>query len=331
MPANLPPQYYAARKRFELSKDPEEKLEILQEMLSIMPKHKGTDKLQAEVRSKIAAFRKEVQKSRSKRKRYDGYHIVRQGAAQIALVGAPNVGKSSLLANLTNAVPDIASYPFTTTVPLVGMMPFEDINIQLIDTPPVSADFIDKFLPDMLKNVDLILLVIDIGSDDVLEQMETTIEKLSENKVNLTGEEIHDQDGQVFKKTLVAANKTDMPESKDRLEILNEFYSGRFTMIPVSAQERSGLDSLKKEIYDALGIIRVYTKSVGKKADLTDPVILKAGSTVLEAAAVIHKEFSENLRFAKIWGSGNNKYDGQRVSRDHTLGDRNIVEFHISE
>ena len=330
MPANLPPQYYSAKKRYELAKDIDEKIAILTEMQIIMPKHKGTNKLRAEIRSRLAGLRKEAQKPSGKRKRY-GYHIPKQGAAQLALIGGPNVGKSSLLVGLTNADAEVAPYPFTTGKPVVGMMPFEDISLQLIDTPPITSEYIDQFLPDLLRRVDLILLVADIGSDDALDQVEAVIEKMAESRIKLVADETQNGGEHICKRTVIAANKEDLPESQDRLAILEEFYCERFPIITVSAEEESKLESLKKQLYDALGVIRIYTKSVGKKADLTDPVIIKRGGTVLEAAAEIHKEFFENLVFARIWGHGQNKYDGQRVSRDHPLEDRNILEFHISE
>ena len=330
MPANLPPQYYSAKKRFELAKDIDEKIDILKEMQAIMPKHKGTDKLRAEIRSRLANLSKEAQKRPAKRKRY-GYNIPRQGAAQIALIGAPNVGKSRLVVGLTNAETEVAPYPFTTGKPVIGMMPFEDISFQLIDTPPIAGDYMDQFLPDLLRRVDLILLVTDIGSDDALDQIEAVIAKLADSRIKLTADETQNGDEYICKRTIMIANKEDLPESQERLGILKEFYSERFPIIVVSAEAADKLDSLKKHIYDALGIIRVYTKSMGKKADLTDPVIIRHGGTVLEAAAEIHKEFFENLKFARIWGDGKNKYNGQRVSRDHPLEDGNILEFHISE
>jgi len=327
----LPPQYYAAKKRFEASSDIEEKIEILKEMQAVMPKHKGTDKLRAEVRSRLASLRKEAQRIPAKRKRHDGYDIVKQGAAQIALIGAPNVGKSTIVASLTNADTQVASYPFTTGKPVIGMMSFEDINIQLIDTPPISADFIDKFLPELLRRVDFVLLIADIGSDNVLDQVETVMAKLAESRIKLTADKTQNEDEYIYKRAFILANKDDLEGSQERLDILKEFYSQSFSIVPISAGSGNGPESLRKKIYDALGIIRVYTKSVGKKADLTDPVILERGSTVIEAAAEIHKEFFENLKFAKIWGEGQNKYDGQRVSRDHPLEDGNILEFHISD
>lgn len=331
MPANLPPQYIALKRQFELSRDNDEKIELLEEMIAIMPKHKGTNKLLGEVRSKLATLRKEAQTKPAKQKRHDDYRITRQGAAQVALIGFPNVGKSIIVASLTNAEPEIAPYPFTTSKPVVGMMPYEDIKIQLIDTPPISEDFMDSHLPELVRRADLIMLVVDIGSDDTLDQMEVVMKRLSESRVKLVAAEDQYEEGLISKKTVLIANKEDLEGSQERLEILKELYSQRFPIFTISAKLGKGLEDLKKQIFEALNIIRIYTKAVGKKADIIDPVILSHGSTVLDAAAEIHKEFFENLKFAKIWGDGKNVYNGQQVSRDHQLEDRNIVEFHIAD
>lgn len=331
MPANLPPQYIALKRQFELSRDTDEKIELLEEMISIMPKHKGTNKLLGEVRSKLARLRKEALSKPSKHKRHDGYNIVRQGAAQVVLIGFPNVGKSSILNSLTNAEAEVAPYPFTTGKPVIGMMPYEDISIQLIDTPPISEDFVDTHLPELVRRADLILLIADIGNDDALEQIEIVMPKLLESRIKLISGEDQYEDEYICKKTVLIANKEDMEGSQERLEILKELYSQRFPIFTISTETGKGLEDLKSQIFEILNIIRIYTKAVGKKADLIDPVILKRGSTVLDAAAEIHKEFFEKLKFAKIWGDGKNVYDGQQVSRDHELEDRNIVEFHIAD
>jgi ribosome-interacting GTPase 1 len=332
MPANLPPQYIALKRQFEVSRDIDEKIQLLEEMLAIMPKHKGTNKLLGENRSKLATLRKEaVQAKSSKRKRHDDYYITRQGAAQVVLIGFPNVGKSKIVASLTNAETEVAPYPFTTGKPIVGMMPYEDINIQLIDTPPISEDFMDTHLPELVRRADLVLLISDIGSDETLEQIEVVMTRLAESRIKLIATEDGYEDEFICKKTILIANKEDLEGSQERLDILKELYSQRFPIFIASAETGNGLEELKKQLFYALSIIRIYTKAVGKKADLAEPVILKHGSTVLDAAAEIHKEFFEKLKFAKIWGDGKNKYDGQQVSRDHPLEDKNIVEFHIAE
>lgn len=332
MPANLPPQYIALKRQFEISRDIDEKIELLEEMLAIMPKHKGTNKLLGENRSKLAALRKEAARSKSsKRRRHDDYHIPKQGAAQVIIIGFPNVGKSQILVRLTHAETEVAPYPFTTGKPVVGMMPYEDISIQLIDTSPISEDYIDPHLPELVRRAELILLIADIGSDETLEQIEVVTTKLAESRIKLIADEDSYDEEFICKKTILVANKEDLEGSKERLDILRELFSQKFPIFTISAETGRGLEELKRQIFQALKIIRIYTKAVGRKADLNDPVILKSGSTVLDAAAEIHKEFFENLKFAKIWGDGKNKYDGQQVSRDHPLEDGNIVEFHIAE
>lgn len=347
MPANLPPQYIEARTRFINSKDIEEKIEILQYMIAIIPKHKGTNKLIGELRSKLAHLRREAQSKPSKRKHYDAYHIVRQGAGQVVLLGFPNVGKSKLITRLTNADSKVAPFPFTTDRPVVGMMPYENINIQLIDTPPITNDYIAPQLLELIRRADIAMPIVDIGDDSALDQAESVISKLKEAKIKLTVREAEfdygdteelnfdtNFDGQpitedfIRKKAIMLANKSDLEGSQERLAILRELYSEEFPIVAISAEKDTSFDLLKSLIYEHLNIIRVYTKPIGKKADLTDPIVLHRGSTVVDAASEIHRDFAEKLKFAKIWGGINN---GQRVSRDHPLEDGNILEFHISE
>jgi len=330
MPANLPPQYIELRSQLEKARDAEDRAELLQEMISIIPKHKGTNKILGELRSKLAASRKQALEKPSKQKVYNPYRIPRQGAAQVVIIGFPNVGKSSLLTTLTNAHSQVADYPFTTLSPAVGMMPFENINIQMIDTPPVTDELFEQNLIDLIRRVDFVFLVVDAGSDDALEQVESIMTKLEESRIKLVAEQPEeDEDMQlVHKKAIIIANKSDLDGSQERIDMLNEFYSQELAISSLSVELDSDMDSFKKLIFDKLDIIRVYTKPIGKKPDMTDPVVLYHGSTVVDAAEEIHRDFAENLKFAKIWGG---EYIGQRVSRDHPLEDGNILEFHVPE
>ena len=326
MPANLPPQYYEAEQRYRLAQTDQEKLTILREMLAIMPKHKGTEKLQAELKSRISKLKKEMQKKRTTGKRAYGFHIPKQGAGQVVLVGAPNAGKSQILQRLTNVPVEIAPYPFTTRKPAVGMMNFEDIKIQLVDTPPITVEFVESYLPGIIRNADLILLVVNLGSDSVLEETEEVRQRLSQFKISLEVDE-EQGEGWVYKKTLMVGNKIDVEGADERLEILGELYGEKFPISCISAKEKRGLNELKKEIYKALDIIRVYTKQPGKPPDRDDPIVLKKGSTVIDAAAAIHKEFASKLKYARIWDG--DKLKGQRVERDGLLKEGDILEFHV--
>jgi ribosome-interacting GTPase 1 len=329
MPANLPPQYYEAEKRYRRARDPQEKLNILQEMFSIMPKHKGTDKLQADVKQRISRLKKEIQQKKKTSRRGDQFYVDKEGAAQVVLTGPANAGKSQILASLTNATPEVAAYPYSTVKPLCGMMPFENIQVQLVDTPPIGAEFMEPWLAGIIRNADLVALVVDLGSEAMMDHIEAVLQKLEGYKIILESEEgeLNPLDGIAHKKTIILANKSDTPPSETNLSILKESFGDRLPIFVLSAEEKVNVEELRRYIFDTLRILRVYTKTPGKKVDYEDPVIMKIGSTLLEAAKEIHKDFARNLKYARVWGEG--VFDGQMVQKDFVLKDGHVVEFHI--
>lgn len=328
MPANLPPQYHEAEKIYRSAKTPEEKVEALEAMLAIMPKHKGTDHLRAELRRRIAKHQEEAQRRPSAGRKGSSYNIRREGAGQIVLVGLPNAGKSRLVSILTEAAPEVADYPFTTKVPTPGMMKFENIQIQLVDMPPLTDREAKPWLSHLLRNADVLLVMIDLGEDSLM-QIDAILAELEGMKVRLFGMEAKDEllIGVALKKALIAGNKNDLNNAVENYKLVQSRYSDKLPVVSISAQKGTGLEEMKRIIYNMLDIIRVYTKSPGAKADLNEPVILKTGSTVEEAAASVHKDFLRNLKYAQVWGSG--KFDGQRVSRGYVLEDGDVIEFHI--
>jgi uncharacterized protein len=326
MPANLPPQYFEAEKRYRAAKDPEEKIDALQAMLAIMPRHKGTDKLHAGLRRKVAQLSQEAERKYATARR-TGFCIEKEGAGQVILVGPTNVGKSELLAAVTEASPEIAAYPFTTKTLLPGMMKFKDIQIQLVDTPPIGHRSVRILLSNVLRGADVIAIVVDLGVEPV-SQIETTVKNLSEVRiVPLADNGVEASQGSYQKKMLIIGNKNDLGNSNSNWRRLSSQYGALFPMISISARKETGLADLRGAIYTALGIVRVYTKAPGGKADLSEPVILKRGSSVRDAAESIHKDFRDKLKYAVVWGSG--KYAGQRVSKAHILQDGDIIEFHV--
>jgi ribosome-interacting GTPase 1 len=326
MPANLPPQYFEAEKRFRSAREPEEKIAALEAMLAIMPRHKGTDKLHAMLRQKIARFSQEAERKYATARRA-GFYISREGAGQVMLVGPASAGKSQLLATLTEAIPEIAEYPFTTKTPIPGMMKFEDIQIQLVDTPPIGRKEVRVLLANSLRNADIIAIVIDLSREPV-SQVEAALEGLREARIEpLTDDGTETTPGSYPRKMLIVGNKNDLAGSNENWQRLYSQYARLFPLVSVSAREGGGLEEFKRAIYQVLNIIRVYTKTPGSKADMTDPMVLEKGSTLEEAAESLHKDFYQNLKYAVVWGSG--KYDGQRVSKGHVLQDGDIVEFHI--
>ncbi|MDH4366633.1 MAG: TGS domain-containing protein [Dehalococcoidia bacterium] len=326
MPANLPPQYFEAEKRLRAAREPEEKVAALEEMLAIMPHHKGTDRLRAVLTQKIAKFSQEAERKYATARRA-GFYITREGAGQVMLVGPANTGKSQLLAAVTDAVPEIAEYPFTTKTPIPGMMKFEDIQIQLVDTPPIGFKEVRVLLSNVLRSADVIGIVIDLSLEPT-GQVEAALQGLREARIEpLTDGGTQVTPGSYPRKMLILGNKNDLAGSNENWERLRSQYARLFPMVSISAREGRSLEDFKRAIYQALNIIRVYTKTPGSKADLTDPMVLEKGSTLEEAAEALHKDFYQNLKYAVVWGSG--KYDGQRVSKGHVLQDGDIVEFHI--
>ncbi|MCX7732995.1 MAG: 50S ribosome-binding GTPase [candidate division WOR-3 bacterium] len=322
MPANLTPEYKQAEEKFRQAKTPEEKLICLEEMLATIPKHKGTEKMQADIKSRIARIRRELSEDRGSGKRVDWYSVEKQGAGQIAVFGAPNCGKSALVHALTGLNTEVAPYPFTTTRPLAGMMPYEDIQIQLIDTPPLTPDS-PAWLFHILRTADAVCWLLDLGDDSVLETTEQIRELLARHRIAFTPEP-----GTTIKPLLRLGTKADDPEAQDRLTILRELM-GDVDILLVSVNTGQGIEEFRRRAFAVLDIIRVYTKKPGKPPDMNEPVILKTGATVIDAAYHLHKDFARKLAYARLWR--NHAFTGQRVERTQCLQDRDIIEFHIQE
>ena len=326
MPANLPPHYFEAEKQFRAAKTAPEKIAALEEMLSIMPKHKGTDHLRADLRRRIAKLTQASDKKAATQRA--SMVIQKEGAAQVVVVGPPNTGKSQLVASVTNAPTTVAEYPYTTYTAIPGMMEFENIQIQLIDTPPLVAQTTESWLPPALIRADALLVVVDL-SDDPLSQLEAVITKLQDMHLTILDNIPEDeaQSSLRYKKALVIGNKIDLAPSSQNYDVLENLYAEELPVMAISAKTGTGLEELRLRIYQLLDIIRVYTKVPGGKPDYNEPIILDRGSTLADAAAEVHKDFRAWLKFARVWGSG--KHDGVMVKRDHILEDGDIIELHV--
>jgi hypothetical protein len=316
MPANLTPQYLEAEKRFKQAQSISEKIAALEEMMATIPKHKGTEKLQAELKKKMSVLRKEAEHSRKSGRR-DSFVVEREGARQLALAGAPNAGKSRLVRALTNATTEVADYPYTTRVPVPGMLLFENVRLQLVDLPPISPEYTEPWVPQIIRNADAVLWVADLSDDDVLEKLEETRTLLANAHADLEK-----------MKVLMVGNKNDAEGAEERAAIVREVYQERFPMTTISAAMASveEIEQFKRVVYDFLDVVRVYTKPPGKKPDFTDPYVVARGSTVLDVAEKVHRDFVENLKYARIWGEG--KADGIMVPRDFVVSEGDVLELH---
>ena len=326
MPANLTPDYLAADKRFKEATTSEARLDALEEMLRTIPKHKGTEKMQADLKRRLARLREETQRRKGAARARPFYQVDREGAGQIALLGAPNSGKSSILAALTNATPEVADYPFSTRIPLSGMAAYEDVQIQLVDLPPISEESAEGWLYAMIRNADGALAVVDLADQDVLASTQHVLDLLSTAGITLIPPS-RTRGGPHEVPSVFVAAKMDAPGAADILEVFKEFYGDRLPVLPISSEQDVNLAELRRTMFGMLHLVRVYSKKPGKKPDLQVPYILKHGTSVLDAAAAVHKDFAEGLKFARLWRR--REIEGLMVGRDHVLEDGDILELHV--
>ncbi len=326
MPANLPPQYFEVEKRYREARSVSEKLKYLEEMLAIMPKHKGTDKLKADLRRRIAQLKDLGSARKGPGRRAPIYLVEREGVGQVALVGPPNTGKSSLLAALTKAQPAVADYPYTTRTPLAGMMRFENVQVQLVDCPPVGEEYLEPWFPDLLRRADAFALIL-APPEDPAAQLEALEATLAQYHLALQGRDAAPPPpGATARRALVVLNKTDLLPDPEDLELYLEVLGERFPVKAVSALTGQGLAELRQALFGFLNLVRVYTRAPGKAANFKAPFVLPARSTVQELADRIHHELGKNFKFARVWGK--DTFEGQRVQRDYLLREGDVVEIH---
>jgi hypothetical protein len=295
-------------------------------MLRVMPKHKGTDGLQADIKARIAKLRN--QPAPKAGKSTFTHMVPREGAGQVALVGPPNAGKSSLVRALTHAEPEVGDYPFTTRDATPGMMPFENIAIQLVDLPPLSEQHVDPWVFDLVRGADLCWLVVD--GRWALEGVTDTLRLLVERHIGLrpVGEDCTPREPvRIAKNAVLVVTGVDRAEVADAVETIDELLDRRWSPRAVSNRTGQGLEGLRRRTFDALQIVRVHTKQPGKPPDLAGaPFTLSRGATVADLAARIHKDLLARMKFARAWGAG--VFDGQTVHRDHVLSDGDVIEIH---
>jgi ribosome-interacting GTPase 1 len=341
MAANLSPEYKDAQEAYRKAQDPRERLECLREMLRTIPKHKGTEHLQADIKTRIKELTDQLAGPRKGAVRGGPALVVRpEGAAQVALVGPPNTGKSSLHARLTGSHAAVGPYPFTTKLPLPGMLPHEDVQFQLVDLPPVSADFMEPWMGNAVGNADAALLVVDLGDPGCVEDLAAIHRRLEAKRVSVVeagapaGTRPEGEDGeptddpfQVRLPAVLVANKSDLlADPSEELEVFRQLSGIRCPALAVSAETGHGLGRIGPLLFEGLGVARVYTKMPGHPPETGRPFTLRRGDTVGDVARLIHRGRATELKFARVWGSG--EFGGQQVGADHPVRDGDVVELH---
>ena len=341
MPTNVTAEYRGAEQAYRQARTPQERLDGLHEMLRTLPKHKGTEHLQADIKTRIKQLTDDV----TTRKKTGGrgpLQVVRpEGAAQIALLGAPNVGKSSLHAALTSSHAQIGPYPYTTQALLPGMLPFEDILFQLVDLPPISRVNPVPWIVNAVQPADGCMLVIDLQAPDCVDQVIELREILEAKRISLIADwgsdpasseaDVDDDIDDPFAirlPTLLVVGKADLNTAlAEEVAAFHELLATRFPHICVSTETGDGLADIGSWLFEHLGIVRVYTKPLGRAADMGRPFTVRNGGTVDDVARLVHKDFTESLKYARLWRDG--VAPGLQVGHDHPVRDKDVLELHV--
>jgi ribosome-interacting GTPase 1 len=389
MPANLPAEAKHKWGEVVAAKNPQDKILKIEEFLSLVPKHKGTERLRGQAKRQISLLRKEIieRKQRKIGKGGPKFFLEKEGAAQVVILGPTKVGRSSLLGTITNAKVEVSDYPYTTSEPIPGMLQYEDLQFQIIEAPALSEGsggdkFRDIQTLALARNADGLILMVDLAQDPtkqlsmIINELEKArvitqkprakveIEKqhlgaglriivigrlincklkdvenllksyrISDGVAKIYGEAtLDDVEDAVFESTIyrpaiVIANKADIPEAEKRLHELKDIVGTETRVIPVSCKTRIGLESLGKEIFKSLDIIRVYSKEPSKKDYSPRPFILKKRATILDVAKHIHSDFYKQFAYAKVWAK-RLAFSPQKVGLSFSLRDGDIVEIH---
>ncbi|HEV57543.1 MAG TPA: TGS domain-containing protein [Phycisphaerales bacterium] len=331
MPANLTPEYKKAEDWYRNAGTDSERLLALEEMLRTIPKHKGTEHMRADIKRRMSKLRATLESGAKKggAKHVDVFHVPKTGAGQVALIGLPNCGKSALLAALSNAKVQVADYPFSSDKPVPGMIRHEDVQIEMVDMPPITADYAAPGQVNTYRHCDLIAIVVDLAGD-VLEQLQVCLDYLDAHRLILEeSSEAQDEAGQpVGHKAFVICTKVDAAPPQTT-ETLRELCDRNLEFIEVSATTGQGLEHLTRRIFEMLDIVRVYAKKPGEEADMKEPFTLPRGATVMDLAVKIHRELAQKLKSARAWNSPT-AHDGQNIPRDHVVTDKEIIELHFA-
>ncbi len=299
MPINAGYEYFDAEKKYLAAQTTEEKIIALEELIRKAPKHKGSENLLSELKTRLKKLK---EKSEKARKMGGGKKGIKKEGFQVVLLGLPNCGKSALLGALTNAQSPGSPYPFSTIEPVLGTMDYEGVRAQIVDMPSIGHGNFDSGL---VNTADCVLVVAE-KIDDLVE---------SEKYL-----------GRIYGKTFIVFTKIDLLSDSEKRKFDDRCRSKRLNYVLVSSVDGTGILGVKKKIFEMMGVIRVYTKEPGKPPAVL-PVVLPLGSTVKDVAESIRNGFFRTVHETRVTGPSA-KFANQKVGLTHGVRDKDVVEFH---
>ncbi len=337
MPANTSPEYKKAEAAYRRARDPREKLDLLREMLRTIPKHKGTEHMRADIKTRIKELSDATTSGAGGAARSGPPTVVRpEGAAQISLIGPPNSGKSTLHARLTGSHSAAGDYPFTTQYPQPGMLEFEDVHIQLVDLPPIADEHPIPWIANAIQTADGCLLVVDLAHPGCMAETVALHGLLAGKRIHLSSRwpadgavgapDVDDPFATTLPTLLVAAKSDLVDDVEAEIAIFEDLTGLDYEWISVSAHTGEGMASLGRALWDRIGVVRVYTKIPGHDPDMTRPFTVHRGETVYDVAQLVHRDIAAAMRYARVWRG--DSFDGRQVGPDHVVEDGEIVELH---
>lgn len=298
---NQSPQYQKAEQKFLSAISDKERLVCLEEMIRECPKHKSSEKMLANLKTRYNKLLEKMERVKKNSKSCGGKLRIKKEDMQAVIIGFANSGKSSLMSVLTNAKTEISEYEFTTKNPIVGMMSVRGVPIQIIEIPAIESEYYDK---GIVNTADTILILV-----SSLEEIEK-IRKIIDRSVG---------------KQIVVFNKIDLMDEGEKRKISANLQSKKYNFSMISAKTKDGIEELKEKTFQSFEKIRIYTKQPGMEKSQR-PYVLERESTVKDTAEKILHGFSSKIKETKIWGPSS-KFPGQKVGLTHKLKDLDIVEF----
>ncbi|MCL5018249.1 MAG: 50S ribosome-binding GTPase [Candidatus Pacearchaeota archaeon] len=297
---NQSPFYQKAEEKFLAAQTDEERITYLEEMIRECPKHKSSEKMLANLKTRYIKLKKKIE-TEKKTKKSSGKVGIKKEDLQAVIVGKTKTGKSSLISLLTNAKPEISSHEFATKTPVIGMMNYNGVPIQLIEVPAIESEYYDRGIVNSADTV--LILITDLSQ---ISEIEKIIERAPGKRIILFG-------------------KTDLLSENEKRKISATLQSRKYNFLLISSKTKENIEQFKEKLFQSFGKIRIYTKEPGKEKS-NRPIILLPDGSVRKVAEKILKGFSSKIKETRIWGPSS-KYPGQVVGLNHKLKDMDIVEF----